>query len=110
MDTNEKSAQRSTSRRLLHTLAEVLLSFAFAGGLCIVLVIELCRDNYRCYDFGGVAYFVFSFLVTVFVWGGLLSLFKKYRDKPEARKRLDIAVGLTTVALWAWYLIFELSR
>ena len=108
MDNNDKGSSRSSARRLLHTFAEVLLSFIFAGGLCIVLVIEMCRNNHQCNDFGGVAFFVFSFFISIFAWGGLLSLFKKYRDRPQSRTRLDITVAVITVGLWAWYLISEM--
>jgi len=108
MDKNDQGSSRPPIGRLLHTFAEVLLSFIFAGGLCMVLVIEMCRDNHRCNDFGGVAFFILSFLITIFAWSGLLSLFRKYRDKPQSRTRLDITVGLITVGLWAWYLISEI--
>ena len=108
MAIDDKTPSRPLSHRLLHTCSEVLLSFVFAGGLCMVLIIEICRNNHSCNDFGGVAFFVFSFLITVFVWSGLLALFRKYRDRLQSRIRLDITVVLITVALWAWYLINEL--
>ena len=108
MEPNEQNSTRPVLNRLLHTLAEVLLSFLFAAGLCIVLMIELCRNNHSCNDFGGVAFFVLSAGIAIAAWATLLALFKKHRDRPQSRLRLDIAAVVVTVALWAWYLISEL--
>lgn len=92
--------QRPWQHRLLHTAGEVLLSFLFAGGVFAGSVKLLCLNNNSCNDFGGVAFFVAGFIIAVMLWGWFLSLCKKLRDRPAARKRLDIAAAVVTVMLW----------
>ncbi len=99
--TNETlAAHRPTLRRLMHTLIEVALSIPFAGGVFMASLRLMCLNNHACNDFGGVAFFVASFMVATVVWGMFLSLCKRFRDRPSARKVLDVSVVAITAALW----------
>ena len=95
--------ERPLLRRMLHALAEAVGIFVFGGGLFIVGAEFLCLNNRYCNNMGGVAFFVLSFLVTLAVCGLLVSLFARFRTRLGARKKLDIALGVATVFLWALY-------
>ena len=95
--------ERPMLRRYLHALAEAVGIFVFGGGLFIVGAEFLCLNNHYCNNMGGVAFFVISFLITLVVCGFLVTLFGKFRIRLRARKRLDIALGVATVFLWALY-------
>lgn len=90
-------------RRLLHALAEAIGIFIFGGGLFIVGAEYLCSNNHYCNNMGGIAFFILSFLVTLIVCGILVTLFAKFRSRLNARKKLDIAVGVSAVLLWVLY-------
>lgn len=100
MDNNQPAPQRPWQHRLLHTIGEVLLSFLFAGGLLMTSMNLICLNQFRCQDTSGIAYFVPIFIVTIVLWGWFLTLCKKLRDRPCARKKLDIATVIITVILW----------
>ena len=95
--------ERPWLRRLLHALAEAVGILIFGGGLFIVGAEFLCLNNHYCNNMGGVAFFVLSFLVTLVVCSLLVSLFAKLRYKLDARKKLDMAVGVAAIFLWALY-------
>jgi len=95
--------ERPLLHRLLHALAEAVGIFVFGGGLFIVGAEFLCLNNHNCNNMGGVAFFVFSFLVTLVVCGLLVSFFARLRTRLDARKKLDIAVGVASVFLWVLY-------
>lgn len=95
--------KRPWLRRYTHALAEAVGIFVFGGGLFIVGAELLCLDNHYCNNMGGVAFFVLSFLITLVVCGLLISFFSRLRHKLNARKRLDIAVGVAAIFLWALY-------
>lgn len=109
--TEDKQAapKRPWQHRLLHTIGEVLLSFLFAGGVFLASMKLMCLKPYTCDDFGGLAFAVFSFIVAIVIWGWFLSLCKKFRDRPLARKRLDIATLIITVILWVAFLFWGMS-
>ena len=109
MDDKQPAPQRPWQHRLLHTIGEVLLSFLFAGGVFLASVKLMCLNEYRCDDFGGVAFFVASFIVAIVIWGWFLSLCRKLRDRLPARKKLDIATTIITVILWAAFFSFGMS-
>lgn len=92
-------------QRLLHTLGEVLLSLVFAGGLFMVLVELMCLKRYRCDDFKGIIFYIISLILTIIVWGFLIQAYKKNRNQFGTRKKIDIALGVITVALWAGYFL-----
>jgi uncharacterized BrkB/YihY/UPF0761 family membrane protein len=100
MDNNRPAPQRPWLHRLLHTIGEVLLSFLFAGGVFLASVKLMCLNEYRCDDFGGVAFFVSSFIVALVIWGWFLWLCRKMRERQPARNKLDIATAIITVILW----------
>jgi len=100
MDDEQSAQQRPWSHRLLHTISEVLLSFLLAGGVFLASAKLMCLNPYRCDDFGGLAFFVASFIVAILVWSWFLALCKKLRDRLPARKKLDIATVAITVTLW----------
>jgi len=89
--------------RLLHALAESVGIFVFGGGLFVVGAEFLCLNNHYCNNMGGVAFFVISFLVTIVVCGYLVSFFARLRNRLNARKKLDIAVGVGSAFLWILY-------
>lgn len=91
--------------RLLHASMEVLLSFVFAGGLFLEVTRWVCLDNHQCNDFGGIAYMVFGLFVTMIAWSVFLSMCRRFRDRPVARKRLDIGISVVTAGLWLSYLL-----
>ena len=95
--------ERPLLHRLLHALAEAVGIFVFGGGLFIVGAEFLCLNNHYCNNMGGVAFFVFSFLVTLIVCSLLVSLFARFRTRLQARKRLDIALAVAAVFLWVLY-------
>lgn len=74
-----------------------------AGGLLFGGMKILCYDNYSCDDFGGVAFLVVSLVITIFVWSGFMTLLARVRDRPKARRILDIAAGMLTVSAWLAY-------
>ena len=100
MNSNQPTPERPLLHRLLHTFGEVLLSFLFGGGVFFGLVGFLCTDNSNCNDFGGIVFYLASFIVTLLIWGGYLSLCRKLRDRLSARVNLDIATVIATVILW----------
>ena len=99
MDNEQPEPQRPLSHRLMHTIGEVLLSFLFAGGVFLGSVGLMCLNKYRCDDFGGLAFFVASFIIAFVVWGWFISLCRKLRDRLPARKKLDIVTTILTVIL-----------
>lgn len=103
--TNESPPQRPALRRLAHTIGEVVLSFLFAGGVCLMSIKLMCLNSHRCNDFGGVAFFVASFIVATLAWGIFLSQCKRLRDRLTARFRLDVSVIVITVVLWIMYFV-----
>jgi hypothetical protein len=109
MDDKQPAPQRPWQHRLLHTLGEVLLSFLFAGGVFLASLKLMCLNNHSCNVFGGVAFFVASFLVAIVIWGGYLSLVRKLRDRLPARKKLDIATAVVTVILWVAFYSWGMS-
>ena len=95
--------KRPLLRRLLHALAEAVGIFVFGGGLFIVGAEFLCLNNHYCNNMGGIMFFIISFLITLAVCGLLVTLFARFRMRLRARKRLDIALGVASVSLWALY-------
>lgn len=93
--------------RLGHAVGEVALSFLFAGGVLLMSIKLMCRNNHSCNDFGGVAYLVAGCLVAAIAWGTYVSQCTRLRHRVRARLKLDIAVGIVTAALWAAILIME---
>ncbi|MGB5486993.1 MAG: hypothetical protein WBN06_06365 [Lysobacterales bacterium] len=103
--TDENPPQRTAMQRLVHTIGEVALSFPFAGGVFLMSIKLMCLNNHYCNDFGGVAFFVASFIVATIAWGIFLSLCKRLRDRPAARFKLDVSVIVITVVLWIAYFV-----
>lgn len=103
--TNDKPPQRPILRRLAHTIGEVALSFLFASGVCLVSIKLMCLDNHSCYDFGGVAFFVAGLLLAMFAWAMFLTLCKRFRDRPDARRKFDIGAVIVTVSLWIGFFV-----
>ena len=108
-DDKQPAPQRPWQHRLLHTIGEVLLSFLFAGGLFLVSVKLLCLNNRSCDGFGGIAFFLVGFIFAIVIWGWFLSLVKKLRDRPAARKNLDIATAVVTVIMWVAFFAWGAS-
>jgi hypothetical protein len=100
MNDSQPAPQRPLLHRLLHTMGEVLLSFGFGGGVFFGLVDFICQGNSNCDDFGGIAFYLASFIIALLIWGGYLSLCRKLRDRLPARVKLDIATVIVTVTLW----------
>ena len=95
--------ERPWLHRILHSLAEAIGVFVFGGGLFMVGANFLCLNNSGCNNFGAIVFWLFSFLVTIFVCGFLVKYFTRFRNRPNARKNLDIAVGVAAVILWVVY-------
>ena len=102
---DESRPQRSIWRRLAHTIAEVALSFLFAGAVFMMSVKLMCLNNYSCNDFGGVAFFVAGLLIAMLTWGLFLSLCKRFHDRPKARMRFDLSAVAVTVGLCIAYFL-----
>jgi hypothetical protein len=100
MNDHQPAPDRPLLHRLLHTMGELLLSFLFGGGVFFGLVEFICLGNSNCDDFGGIVFYLASFIVALLIWGGYLSLCKKFRDRLPARVKLDIATAIATVILW----------
>jgi sterol desaturase/sphingolipid hydroxylase (fatty acid hydroxylase superfamily) len=99
MNNNQPAPERPLLHRLLHTIGEVLLSFLFGSGVFLGLVGFMCLDNYSCDGFGGIAFYLASFIVALLIWSGYLSLCRKLRDRVRARVKLDIATVVASVIL-----------
>ena len=95
--------ERPLLHRLLHALAEAVGILVLGGGLFIVGTAFLCDNNRHCNNMGGIVFAIFSFLVTIGVCSGLITYFAKFRHRLDARKKLDIAVGVAAVFLWVLY-------
>ncbi len=100
MNNHQPAAERPLLHRLLHTIGEVLLSFLFGSGVFLGTVGFLCAKQYSCDDFGGIVFYLASFIFALLIWGGYLSLCRKLRDRLPARVKLDIATAIATVILW----------
>lgn len=103
--TNDEPPKRPILKRLAHTIGEVALSFLFAAGVCLVSIKLMCLDNHSCNDFGGIAFFVAGLIVAMFTWGMFLSLCKRFRDRPDARRKFDIVAVVVTVGLWIGFYV-----
>lgn len=105
MNGEAKATQRRLRDRLLHATAEVLLSFVLAAGLFFGLYRLMCHYTHSCDNFGGVAFAILSFLMTLFVWGWFLSLCRTFRHRLAARIRLDAIAAFLTLSVWAAFLL-----
>lgn len=100
---NPETPRRPVSHRLLHALAEAVAILIFSGGLVIVGTASLCLTGNACDSTGGILFLIVSLVVTIAVSSALVSKLAKYRERPSARKKLDIAIASMTIILWGVY-------
>jgi len=99
------SADRPLLQRLLHAVAEVVLSLIMAGGLWMFIGALLCLGKYRCNNMGGIFFLLVSAFITMIIWSGFMSLWGRYRYRPIARRNLDVAAALLTMVAWIGYFL-----
>ena len=100
--------ERPVLHRLLHAFGEAVLGLVLAGGLFVAIWELVCYGSTRCEDFTGLAYMIFSFIAALVISGVYISLCRRFRNRLNARVRLDTIVGVITLVVWAGYLIHAL--
>ena len=104
-DSEPQDPKRPALQRLLHALGEAVLGLALGGGAFIGIWELLCSTPYRCDDFKGLAYMIFSLIAAILICGLFFTLCRTFRLRLKTRYRLDAIVAVITVGIWAWYLI-----
>lgn len=99
------SVERPLLQRLLHSVAEVVLSLIMAGGLWMFISALICFGKYRCDNMGGIFFLLVSAFITLIIWSGFMTLWGRYRYRPVARRNLDVAAVLLTVIAWIGYFL-----
>ena len=94
--------------RLLHALGETVLGLALGGASFVTTWELVCYQSYRCEDFKGLAYMIFSFIAALLISAAYFSLCRRFRNRLKARYRLDAIIGVVTVVAWTVYLVRSL--